>query len=34
MSRVYVYMWEFHVLSAPICVCLFVCVYEDVSTVV
>jgi hypothetical protein len=25
MSLVYVYMWEFHVLFGPICVCLYVC---------
>lgn len=25
MSRVYVCMWEFHVLSGPICVFLYVC---------
>lgn len=32
MSCVYVYMWEFCVLSGLICVCVYV--YEDVSTVV
>jgi len=34
LSCVYVYMWEFCVLSGLICVCVCVCVYEDVSMVV